>query len=350
MKFTRLTHRWLRWLRAALPAICLFLLGAYAFWPWLPFSPTADTPRTLIVYGFSITGDVMNRAIFPAFQAKWLTQTGEQVEFVGAFAGSGTITNQLIMGVPADIALLALESDAQRLVKAGVVVADSWHHLPQEGRVSLSPIVILTRPGNPLHIQDFADLTGAVDIIHPDPLTSGAANWAIMAEYGAGIQQQPDNPQAGHDMLLGIWRNVIAQASSARAARTQFENGFGDALITYEQDVLPDVLNGRLDAELIYPASTIFSEYTVVVVDQNIDPQEQDLVDAFIAFLWSEDAQRLFTQFGFRSVDEALNQADGRFPTITDPFYISDFGGWQQAKSEIIESVWKNQVLQEIAP
>jgi sulfate transport system substrate-binding protein len=322
----------------------------YALWPWLPFSQTAETPHTLIVYGFSITGDVMNNAIFPAFQAKWLAQTGEHVEFVGAFAGSGTITNQLIMGVPADIALLALESDAQRLAGAGVITADSWQQLPNQGRVSVSPIVILARPDNPLHIQDFSDLTGAVDIIHPDPLTSGAANWAIMAEYGAGIHQQPQNPQAGHDLLLGIWRNVIAQASSARAARTQFENGFGDALITYEQDVLNDVTNGRLAAELIYPTSTIFSEYTLVVVEPNIEPDEKELADAFVAFLWSQEAQRLFIQYGFRSVDEALNQADGRFPPIADPFFIGDFGGWQQAKPQIIDAVWKNQVLQELNP
>lgn len=343
-------QRWLRWLRSTLPAICLFFLGSYVLWPWLPFSKMADTPQTLIVYGFSITADVMNSAIFPTFQAKWLAETGERVEFVGAFAGSGTVTNQLIMGVPADIALLALESDAQRLADAGIITADSWQKLPHQGRVSTSPIVILTRSGNPLHIQDFGDLTGDVDIIHPDPLTSGAANWAILAEYGAGLRQQPSNPQAGQEMLLGIWRNVIAQASSARAARTQFENGFGDALITYEQDVINDVKSGRLAAELIYPRSTIFSEYTLVVVEKNIEPEERELANAFVAFLWSEEAQQLFTQFGFRSVDEALNQAEGRFPVIADPFFIGDFGGWQQAKPAIIETVWKNQVLQELNP
>jgi sulfate transport system substrate-binding protein len=88
----------------------------------------------------------------------------------------------------------------------------------------------------------------------------------------------------------------------------------------------------------------------LVVVEPNIEPDEKELADAFVAFLWSQEAQRLFIQYGFRSVDEALNQADGRFPPIADPFFIGDFGGWQQAKPQIIDAVWKNQVLQELNP
>jgi sulfate transport system substrate-binding protein len=207
----------------------------------------------------------------------------------------------------------------------------------------------LVRPGNPLGIHDFADLTKAgVRIVHPDPLTSGAANWSIVAEYGAGVATDPNNPQAGYEMLLGIWRNVVAQASSARAARTQFENGFGDVLITYEQDVLRDVANGRLPAEIITPSSTIFSEHTLVVVDKNIAPEERAVVDAFVTFLWSQEAQQIFADYSFRSVEEAINNDNSLFSTVPHPLFISDFGGWAQAKPEIIDAIWKNQVLKEL--
>ena len=144
-------------------------------------------------------------------------------------------------------------------------------------------------------------------------MTSGGANWAIVAEYGAGARQKPDRPELGYQLLLGIWRNVVAQAASARAARTQFENGFGDALITYEQEVLWDRAHGRLKGEIVYPRSTILSEHTLVEIERNIDPGERELIHAFVAFLWSEPAQRIFVENGFRSVDERLNTREPAF-------------------------------------
>ncbi len=251
--------------------------------------------------------------------------------------------------VPADLALLSLELDAYRLSEAGVVREASWRRFPDGGVVNRTPFIILVRPGNPREIDDFAALTRpGIGIVHPDPLTSGGANWAIMAEYGAGMRGDPERPGAGRDLLLGIWKNVVAQASSARSARTQFENGFGDALITYEQEVLRDRERGRLQGEIVYPKRTIFSEHTLVVIDRNIDPVEQELIDAFVQFLWSEPAQRLFVSYGFRSVDEKLNAENSFFGWIQDPFTISDFGGWPRAKKEIIDGVWKNQILQEL--
>ena len=98
-----------RRLQALIPIVFLSALALYAFWPWLLLPARAAQPRTIILYGFSILGDVMNDAIFPAFQAEWQAKTGERVEFISSFAGSGTLTNQLIMGVPAELALLSLE-------------------------------------------------------------------------------------------------------------------------------------------------------------------------------------------------------------------------------------------------
>jgi sulfate/thiosulfate transport system substrate-binding protein len=138
---------------------------------------------------------------------------------------------------------------------------------------------------------------------------------------------------------------VAAQAASARAARTQFENGFGDALITYEQEAVYDKSRGRLKADVVIPRSTVLSEHTLVVIDRNVPKKDKDLVERCAQFLWTDEAQRIFVQYGFRSVRDELNAGHPEFGKIEDPFRISDFGGWRRAKKEIVEEVWKRRVM-----
>lgn len=334
-----------RFVRRLLPVLFLAGLLLYAVWQWLPFGRAATTP-TIVFYGFSILGEVMNSGVFPAFQEKWSAEGHGKVTFRSSFSGSGTITNQITLGAPAQLVLLSLESDADRLADAKVVAADSWKKLPDGGVVNRTPFVIFVRPGNPSGIRDFADLTKAgVRIVHPDPMTSGGANWAIVAEYGAGLRESGGQPAAGEAMLAGIWKNVAAQAASARAARTQFEQGFGDALITYEQEAIYDKSRGRLKADVVYPRRTILSEHTLVVIDKNIRPQDRALIDSFAQFLWSEKAQQIFVRFGFRSVREDLNAGHPEFGRIEDAFLIADFGGWRRAKREIVDAIWKQRVM-----
>jgi len=326
-------------------------LWTYAIWPWLPFARAAQPPRTIVFYGFSILGDVMTSGIFPAFQKKWEQEGHPPVEFVGSFAGSGTITNQIILGVPAQLALLSLESDALRLANAGVIAPGSWRRLPFEGVVNRTPFVIVVRKGNPAGIHDYVDLTrSGVGVVHPDPATSGGANWSIVAEYGAGVRQAGGNTQAGEALLRGIWKNVVAQAASARAARVQFDQGFGDALVTYEQEPLWDRKRGKFSGEIIYPRSTILSEHTLVVIEKHIAPADHAVIREFIDFLWSEPAQRIFVAYGFRSVLPQLKDANADFGKIDDPFLIQDFGGWTRARSEIVDGIWKRRVVASLHP
>jgi sulfate transport system substrate-binding protein len=329
---------------APIAFLCALLI--YGIWPWLPLRQRKARPQTVIFYGFSILSEVMNNGIFPAFQKEWLARTGQRVEFISSFAGSGTVRNQIIMGVPAQLALLSLELDAQQLAQAQVIPAGSWRMFPEHGVVNRTPFVILVRKGNPRGVRDFGDLTRpGVQIVHPDPLTSGGANWAIVAEYGAGMREAGGKTEAGRELLAGIWSNVVAQAGSARAGRTQFENGFGDALITYEQELLYDLGRGKLNGEIVYPKRTIESEHTLVVIGRNIAASDRPVVDAFTEFLWSEPAQRIFVQYGYRSMTEALNAANPRFGKIPDLFSIADFGGWAEAKKQIVDGVWKEHVL-----
>jgi sulfate transport system substrate-binding protein len=303
----------------------------------------AGTSRTLTVYGFSILGEVMNKGIFPAFTDLWQREHGQRVEFFGAFAGSGIVTHQILFGAPAQVAILSHELDALRLRDAHVARTD-WRVFPHGGVVNRTPFIIVTRPGNPKHIRDFHDLAGqGISITHPDPLTSGGALWAILAEYGS-VTIPGGTPEQARAQLLGIWRNVRYQAGSARAVRTQFEAGFGDVLITYEQETLSRPIKGMV----VYPPSTILSEHVVVLVDRNVSARDRDLVEAFLRYLWSADAQRIFVKFGFRSVDEHLNRGNERFGTIARPFTVADLGGWPAAYAAIVERVWKAQVLPEV--
>jgi sulfate/thiosulfate-binding protein len=327
----------------------LFLAGVllWGFWPWLPFGESTTPPRTIVFYGFSILAETFDKSVFPEFSRRWQKETGEKIEFITSFSGSGTVTNQVVMGVPAELVLLSLEPDADRLAAAGVVAPESWTSLPHRGVVNRTPFIILVRPGNPKQIHDFADLARpGIKVVHPDPLTSGGANWAILAEYGAGLRES--GAEAGFELLRGIWRNVAAQAASARAARTQFENGFGDALITYEQEALADRARGRLKADVVYPRRTILSEHTLVVVEKNVRPENRKAIAALVDFFWSEACQKLFVASGFRSVDAALAEGRPDFGKIEDPFLVEDLGGWREAKRVIVEDVWKKRILPEL--
>jgi sulfate/thiosulfate transport system substrate-binding protein len=303
----------------------------------------------LTVYGFSIMKESLEKAVFPGFAAKWQREHGQEVKFVSSFAGSETVTNQILQGVGADIAILSIERDAQRLKQGGAVTSD-WHQLPNQGIVNKTPFVILVRKGNPKGIRDFADLAKpGVKLIHPDPVSSGGAQWSILAIYGSELikseQETGRRDEARAQKLLqGVWHNVISTPGSAREARTQFETGFGDALITYElEGLLMKQANAAI--EIVVPDATIYSEHPAVVVDRNVTANERPVVDAFMQYLWSDEAQQAFVRYHFRAAaNDSFNDANREFSHINRPFTVADLGGWDRAYPEIIERVFRNQV------
>jgi sulfate transport system substrate-binding protein len=303
--------------------------------------------QTIIVYGFSVEEEVMTEEIFPAFQTHWREQTGQEVTFQSVFASSDELTEGIMGGASADVAILSNEQHAIWLRINNWVETD-WHTFPQQGIISHSPLVIVVRPGNPLGIEDWAGLTHPdVSLVHADPRTSGGAQWALLAEYGSALLDEENSSQeAARQQLQGIWANVVATPSSAREALRQFVFGAGDALITYEQDALLAQARGAT-LEIVTPPSTIMSEHMAVIVDRNVQPWEREVVEGFISFLWSEAAQEAFTHYYFRAVtDEALNQAVPEFHEIERPFTVLDLGGWGRAYPEIVHGVWEEQILQ----
>jgi sulfate transport system substrate-binding protein len=271
------------------------------------------------------------------------------VEFPTSFAGSETVTNQILQGAPADVAIFSIERDADRLVE-GKAVTHDFRQSPNKGIINRTPFVILVRKDNPKGIMDFPDLAKpGVKVIHPDPVSSGGAQWSILAIYGSELKKseaENGTPDAGRALrtLQSIWKNVISTPGSAREARTQFETGSGDALITYELEGLLMKQAGA-PVEVVIPKSTIFSEHPAVLIDRNVTANERPMVEAFLKFLWSDEAQQAFVKYHFRSVtNESFNDANKEFAKIEQPFTVEMFGGWSRAYPEIIEKVFRDQV------
>ncbi|MCM3874584.1 MAG: sulfate ABC transporter substrate-binding protein [Pyrinomonadaceae bacterium] len=315
----------------------------------LPKPPAESGDVNLTVYGFSIMKESLEKSIYPGFAAKWKAEHGQEVRFTSSYAGSETITNQILQGVKADIAVLSIERDAIRLKEGGFVTTD-WHRFPQKGIINKTPFVILVRQGNPKGIHDFADLAKpGVKLIHPDPVSSGGAQWSVLAIYGSELvksEKQSGEPDQARALqtLRAVWHNVISTPGSAREARTQFETGFGDALITYELEGLLMKQAGNA-VQIVVPQATIFSEHPAVIVDRNVSANRRLVVDAFIQYLWSEEAQKAFVKYHFRSsTDEALNQENQELAKIEMPITIDYFGGWAKAYPEVIEAVFRDQV------
>src|ERR1043165_7882557 len=240
------------------PTLATLVLGLLALSSCLPQSPMeAGGGTSITVYGFSVMKEPLERAIYPAFAAKWKAEHGVDVHFTSSFAGSETITNQILQGVKAQVGIFSIDRDPQRLKERGFVTSD-WHALPQHGIVNKTPFVILVRKGNPKAIQDFADLgKPGVKLVHPSPTDSGGAQWSILAIYGSELVKsekasgEPDRVRA-LQTLQPIWRNVFSTPASAREARTTFELGNGDALVTYELDgLMMKQANANADAEII---------------------------------------------------------------------------------------------------
>jgi sulfate transport system substrate-binding protein len=292
----------------------------------------------------------MEKAIFPGFAAMWKKTHGQDVRFTSSYAGSETITNQILQGVNAEVAILSIERDIFRLKESGFVTAD-WRAHPQKSIVNKTPFVILVRQGNPKGIRDFPDLAKpGVGVIHPDPISSGGAQWSILAIYGSELvksQKQTGDPDTARSLetLKAIWRNVKSTPGSAREARTQFETGFGDVLITYELEGLLMKQSTKIPIEVVIPQSTIFSEHPAVVIDKNVPASKRAVVDAFMQYLWSDEAQQAFVKFHFRSAsNESFDAANQEFGRIEFPFTIEFFGGWERAYPEIIEGIFRDRV------
>lgn len=326
------SKNWRRWATWGL-AVALFLITLV----YVRQAILADTrgPVKLVVYGFSTQEEVLTQRIFPAFEQSWEAETGRELIIESVFGPSGTLAGQINLGAPADVVLLSNEQHLNWL-KVG-------RQVPAEARpviVSRTPMVIVTRPGNPAGVADFNDLAQpGLRLLHADPRSSGAGDWAVMAVYGSAWPDSGD--QAGSQARLeAIWDNVVMLAPSVRAALTLFELGAGDALITYEQDARLAQARG-VPLEIIIPSRTIVAEHVIALIEPNLTPPKRAAAQAFVDYLLSPAGQQALIEYQLRPVDESFSEV---FPPLAHPFTAADLGGWSKAYPELVEKLWERKI------
>jgi sulfate/thiosulfate-binding protein len=275
--------------------------------------------------------------IIPLFQAQWRQKSSQEVIFEESYLGSGAQSRAIVEGFEADITALSLEADITRIEKAGLIT-HHWQDTPANGMVSTSIVVLGVRQGNPYGIQDWADLgQPGLEVLTPNPQTSGGAQWNILALYGAARRGFVEGVPAGDEaaaqaFLEAVLKNVTVMDKGARDSITNFEKGVGDVIITYENEILVGQKSGQ-DYEYIIPRSTILIENPVAVIDANVDKHgSREVAEAFVDFLLTREAQEILAEFGLRPVDPNVAQATAdRYPPVEDLFTIEEFGGWSEA-------------------
>ena len=302
---------------------------------------------TLVVGAYSVAKDAL-ADILPAFKAYWKQTTGQTVSFQESYEASGTQARAIIGGFEADVTLLAMEGDVDKLAKAKLV-DPNWRDETDGRMVTRSIVVLGTRDGNPLGIRGFDDLRRkGVKVLYPNPKTSGGAQWDINAIYGAGLKKseretgKPD-PAYAKRYLADVHRNIESMDKSGRASMAAFEYGVGDVIVTYENELLARIAQG-VKYDIVVPDSTILIENPAAVVSRNADKHGvREVADAFVAYLHGPDAQRKFAEHGFRPVNALIADSfAAQFPTPPDLFDITYLGGWGKVKEALYSKrgVW----------
>ena len=298
---------------------------------------------TLILGGYTTPREAYGKGVIPAFQQYWKQKTGQDVEFQESYQGSGAQSRAIVGGFEADVAALSLEGDINKIADAELLTHD-WKSKPNHGMVSTSVVVIAVRPGNPRGIKDWSDLAQpGLNVLTPDPKTSGGAQWNINAIYGAALRGfagvPKDDKAAAQDLLKSILRNVSIMDKGARESITNFEKGVGDVAITYENEVLVGRQAGQT-YDYVVPRSTILIENPVALIDKYVDKHGVRLVaEAFVDFLWTKDAQRSYAKYGLRPVDDGVAQeVKAQFPNVQDLWRIDYLGGWKKVADELYGS------------
>jgi sulfate/thiosulfate transport system substrate-binding protein len=280
---------------------------------------------TLVAYS---TPEEAYKELIPAFNK---TSHGKGVGFSQSYASSGEQSRAVEGGLPADVVEFSLEPDMTRLVEADLV-DKRWNQNEYNGNVTNSVVVFMVREGNPKGIEDWDDLvTGDVEVLEPNPFTSGGAKWNIMAAYGAQLEKGKSAEEA-QQYLAELFKNVPVLDKSARESLQTFSSGKGDVLLGYENEAILAQQKGE-DLDYIVPDQTILIENPVAATSEAKDPR---LAQSFVDFLYTPDAQEIFVSKGYRPVVKDIPGAS-KFPEPADLFEITKFGGWDKVNTEFFD-------------
>ena len=263
--------------------------------------------------------------LIPGFQA---TPEGKGVSFSQSYGGSGEQSRAVTNGQHADVVNFSLEPDVERLVKAGLV-SPTWNQNATHGFVTNSVVAFIVRKGNPKHVAGWLDLLKpGVQVVTPNPFTSGGARWNIMAAYGAQLKEGKTPAQA-QAYLTKLFHQVVSQDSSARNSLQTFVAGRGDVLLGYENEAIAAQKKGATIDYLI-PNNTLLIESPVAVVGSNSTAQH------FVSYLLSPAAQAIWAAKGYRPVTPGV-AASSKFPTPPGLFKIASVGGWKTVTRQFFD-------------
>jgi sulfate/thiosulfate transport system substrate-binding protein len=280
---------------------------------------------TLVAYS---TPEEAYKELIPAFNE---TSAGKGVSFEQSYASSGEQSRAVEGGLPADVVEFSLEPDMTRLVDAGLV-AEDWNKNEYDGFVTNSIVVFIVREGNPKNIHTWDDLVRpGVEVLEPNPFTSGSAKWNIMAAYGAQLEQGK-SPERARRYIGELFEHVPVLDKSAREALHTFSSGKGDVLLGYENEAILARQQGE-EVDYVIPDETILIENPIATTTESKNP---DAAEAFVDFLYTDEAQRILGGKGYRPVVEGLLD-DERFPTPSKLFEIGRFGGWDDVNDEFFD-------------
>jgi sulfate transport system substrate-binding protein len=338
-------------INAILLFVCMFI-----FFPGCSKGPDMNDKQVKLTLGaYTVPKEAYQKEIIPSFKEYWKKKTGQIVEFEESYEASGAQSRTIRAGFEADIAALSLEGDVEDLKKAGLITHD-WKIATGKGFVTRSVVAIVYRPGNPKNIHDFEDLTrNDISVIYPSPKTSGGAMWVINAIYGAGLKTSEvktgtQDETVARDLLKSVQRRVRIMDKSGRLSVTTFENGIGDALVTYENEALLRQKMGK-DFPFAIPRATLLIENPVALLDKNVDKHKnREVAEAFIKFLYTKEAQRSFARYGFRPVDEdVLQEFKATYPVPEYLFTVDYLGGWESIQKKLYDKsgIW-SKIVEEL--
>ncbi|OOG64804.1 ABC transporter permease [Rhodanobacter sp. B04] len=279
------------------------------------------------------------RDINTAFAAQWKAQHGDTVTIQMSHGGSGKQARSVVDGLPADIVTLALAYDIDAVADHGLLARDWQQRLPDHASPYTSTIVFLVRKGNPKGIKDWPDLIRpGVQVITPNPKTSGGARWNFLAAWGYALKQPGGNEAKARAYVQALYQHVPVLDTGARGATNTFaQRGVGDVLVAWESEaLLAQQELGKDTFDIVVPSVSILAEPPVAVVDSNVDKHgSRAVAEAYVKFLYSPQAQAIEAKNFYRPrLPEVSAKYAAQFPKV-NTFTIHDvFGGWRQAQAK----------------
>ncbi len=322
---------WLPGLVAAPLAAAVALGGSGTL---LPLQAQAQQPaasQELLLVSYAVTKAAYDR-IIPGFTADWKKRTGQSVVIRTSYGGSGSQTRAVIDGLAADVVGLALEGDTLKIQEAGLISPGWEKENPNNSIITNSVVAFFVRPGNFKKIRTWNDLDNKnVEVITANPKTSGGARWNFLGLWGS-VTETGGNEAKARAFVTNVYRNVDTLPKDAREATDVFvKRNQGDVLLNYENEAILARKSGTWKTPFIVPATNILIEGPIAVVDKNVDRKgTRKVAEAFARYLYTDTAQRVFAEEGFRPVNAKVKaETKGRFSPITKLFTARDFGGWE---------------------